>query len=131
MALIFLPSLAGHALHVCIHSAPPVPQITALIFLPSFPGWLAPLAFNPVRFLEFFSFTATLLGTWVAAGALFQAAAAVLMCQLRVGCFSFAATLLGTWVAAGEALKLAAAVLNAPCCSATPQAWGQQQVCRC
>ncbi|KAI7846210.1 hypothetical protein COHA_000280 [Chlorella ohadii] len=45
-------------------------QITALIFLPSFPGWLAPLAFNPVRFLEFFSFTATLLGTWVAAGML-------------------------------------------------------------
>ena len=47
-------------------------QITALIFLPSFPGWLAPLAFNPVRFLEFFSFTATLLGTWVAAGEGFQ-----------------------------------------------------------
>ena len=44
------------------------PQITALIFLPSFPGWLAPLAFNPVRFLEFFSFAATLLGTWVASG---------------------------------------------------------------
>ena len=46
------------------------PQITALIFLPSFPGWLAPLAFNPVRFLEFFSFAATLLGTWVASGGL-------------------------------------------------------------
>ena len=45
------------------------PQITALIFLPSFPGWLVPRAFNPTRFLEFFSFGATLLGTWVAAGA--------------------------------------------------------------
>jgi hypothetical protein len=45
-------------------------QITALIFLPSFPGWLAPLAFNPVRFLEFFSFAATLIGTWVGSGML-------------------------------------------------------------
>lgn len=45
-------------------------QITAIIFLPNFPGWLAPLAFNPVRFLEFFSFAATLLGTWVATGLL-------------------------------------------------------------
>jgi len=43
-------------------------QITAIIFLPNFPGWLAPLAFNPTRFLEFFSFAATLLGTWVASG---------------------------------------------------------------
>lgn len=43
-------------------------QITALIFLPNFPGWLAPLAFNPVRFLELFSFAATLMGTWVASG---------------------------------------------------------------
>lgn len=43
-------------------------QITAIIFLPNFPGWLAPLAFNPIRFLEFFSFAATLLGTWVATG---------------------------------------------------------------
>lgn len=48
---------------------PHAPQITAIIFLPNFPGWLAPLAFNPVRFLEFFSFAATLLGTWVATGA--------------------------------------------------------------
>lgn len=46
----------------------PCLQITALIFLPSFPGWLAPLAFNPVRFLEFFSFAVTLIGTWVASG---------------------------------------------------------------
>ena len=52
----------------CLCPPLPGPQITALIFLPSFPGWLAPLAFNPVRFLEFFSFAATLLGTWVASG---------------------------------------------------------------
>jgi hypothetical protein len=60
-------------LHGCItRSACPIPasrpQITALIFLPSFPGWLAPLAFNPARFLEFFSFAATLMGTWVGSG---------------------------------------------------------------
>eukprot|EP00884_Botryococcus_braunii_P022712 jgi/Botrbrau1/9124/Bobra.160_3s0001.1 len=39
-------------------------QITALIFLPSFPGWLAPLSFNPVRFLEFVAFTITLVASW-------------------------------------------------------------------
>lgn len=45
-------------------------QITALIFLPSFPGWLAPLHVNPDRLAEFLSFTATLCGTWVGAGML-------------------------------------------------------------
>lgn len=64
-----LPSVRVVESRLRTHSAAPCLQITALIFLPSFPGWLAPLAFNPVRFLEFFSFTATLLGTWVAAGA--------------------------------------------------------------
>jgi hypothetical protein len=45
-------------------------QLTAIILLPSFPGWLAPLEFNPTRFLEFASFAATLLGTWLGAGLL-------------------------------------------------------------
>lgn len=47
-------------------------QITAIILAPAFPGWLAPLAFNPLRFLEFFSFTTTLVGTWVASGMLLR-----------------------------------------------------------
>ncbi len=46
------------------------PQITAIILLPSFPGLLAPLAFNPLRFEEFASFAATVCGTWVAVGLL-------------------------------------------------------------
>lgn len=50
---------------------PPL-QITAIILAPAFPGWLAPLAFNPLRFLEFFSFTTTLVGTWVASGMLLR-----------------------------------------------------------
>ncbi len=42
--------------------------MTAIIFLPSFPGWLAPLHFNPDRFSEFAGFAATLVGTWLATG---------------------------------------------------------------
>lgn len=38
--------------------------------LRSFPGWLAPLNFNPDRFLEFLSFTGTVCGVWVAAALL-------------------------------------------------------------
>lgn len=45
-------------------------QIAAITYSPTFPGWLAPLSFNPTRFLELLSFTTTLLGTWVAVGAL-------------------------------------------------------------
>lgn len=41
-------------------------QIAAIILLPTFPGWLAPLTFNPLRFIEFGAFAATLCGTWVA-----------------------------------------------------------------
>lgn len=48
-------------------------QVTALIFLPEFPGWLAPLQLNPVRFEEFLSFAITLCGTWVASGTLLGA----------------------------------------------------------
>lgn len=43
-------------------------QIMALTLLPTFPGWLAPLAFNPTRFLELLSFAMTLVGTWVGCG---------------------------------------------------------------
>lgn len=45
-------------------------QIAAIIFLPTFPGWLAPLTFNPLRFVEFGAFAATLVGTWVACATL-------------------------------------------------------------
>ena len=34
-------------------------QITALIMMPSFPGWLAPLNFSLLRFEEFLSFLLT------------------------------------------------------------------------
>ncbi|GMH44884.1 hypothetical protein BSKO_12841 [Bryopsis sp. KO-2023] len=41
-------------------------QIAAIVMMSDFPGWTAPLGFNPLRFLEFTSFTATIVGTWVA-----------------------------------------------------------------
>lgn len=33
--------------------------------MPSFPGWLAPMHFNPLRFEEFISFAVTVVGTWI------------------------------------------------------------------
>lgn len=42
-------------------------QITAIILMPNFPGWLAPMHFNPTRFEEFLSFAITVCGTWVGA----------------------------------------------------------------
>jgi hypothetical protein len=40
-------------------------QITSIIFSPSFHGWLTPLSFNVYRFLEFGSFSATIILTWI------------------------------------------------------------------
>ena len=48
-------------------------QIIAIVLSPSFPGWLSPLRFSPTRFLEFFSFSVTVLGTWIAAAMLSDA----------------------------------------------------------
>lgn len=45
-------------------------QITAIILMPSFPGWLAPMHFSPIRFEEFLSFAITVCGTWVGASLL-------------------------------------------------------------
>lgn len=42
-----------------------LPQIAAIMLAPAFPGVLAPLRFNPVRFEEFAGFAVTLCGTWV------------------------------------------------------------------
>ncbi|KAK9909820.1 hypothetical protein WJX75_007948 [Coccomyxa subellipsoidea] len=42
-------------------------QITSLLFLPDFPGWIAPLHFNPVRFEELLIFIFTLCVSWVSA----------------------------------------------------------------
>ncbi|EIE20862.1 hypothetical protein COCSUDRAFT_6943, partial [Coccomyxa subellipsoidea C-169] len=42
-------------------------QITSLLFLPDFPGWTAPLHFNPVRFEELLIFIFTLCVSWVSA----------------------------------------------------------------
>ena len=47
--------------------------IIALVLLPSFPGWMAPLHFNPIRFIEYFSFVLTVIGTWVSVGWLLEA----------------------------------------------------------
>jgi len=44
-------------------------QIAAIALSPTFPGWVAPLHFNPIRFAEFGSFWLTLTGIWVSAGA--------------------------------------------------------------
>jgi hypothetical protein len=40
------------------------------VLAPDFPGWLAPLHFNPNRWFEFVSFTCTLTASWVLAAAL-------------------------------------------------------------
>lgn len=45
-------------------------QLSAIVLSPTFPGWLAPLSFNPLRFIEFASFVLTLCGSWVAASLL-------------------------------------------------------------
>ncbi|GIL47553.1 hypothetical protein Vafri_4346 [Volvox africanus] len=45
-------------------------QIASLVLAPDFAGWMAPVAFNWTRFGEFCGLTATLTGTWVAAGLL-------------------------------------------------------------
>jgi hypothetical protein len=42
-------------------------QIAAIVLSPSFPGWLAPLSFSPLRFAEFANFAAMLLASWVRA----------------------------------------------------------------
>ncbi|CAG9461247.1 unnamed protein product [Pedinophyceae sp. YPF-701] len=42
-------------------------QLASIALAPDFPGWLAPLAFNPGRFVELANFVATLAGTWAAA----------------------------------------------------------------
>ena len=39
-------------------------QIMAITMLPSFQGWAAPIAFNPLRFYELFGFVITVAGTW-------------------------------------------------------------------
>lgn len=41
-------------------------QILAIATSPAFPGWLAPLHFNPVRIEELLGFMVTVAGTWVA-----------------------------------------------------------------
>ncbi len=64
-----LPAVTNHR-EIIFTSRLRCSQITAIILLPSFPGMLAPLAFNPLRFEEFASFAATVCGTWVAVGLL-------------------------------------------------------------
>lgn len=41
-------------------------QIQSIVFSPTFPGWTAPMRFNPDRFIEFFAFSFTCIGTLVA-----------------------------------------------------------------
>ncbi len=60
-----LPNFAAAGDITCLFCFASYKQITAIMLLPSFPGVLAPLRFNPVRFEEFASFAATLCGTWV------------------------------------------------------------------
>ncbi|KAI8463119.1 MAG: hypothetical protein J3K34DRAFT_389251 [Monoraphidium minutum] len=45
-------------------------QISSIALAPDFPGWLAPLRFNPDRWFEFASLTATLVAAWALAAAL-------------------------------------------------------------
>lgn len=45
-------------------------QISAIVLSPDFAGWLAPLHYNPVRFVEFAAFAGTLCASWVVAATL-------------------------------------------------------------
>lgn len=45
-------------------------QVAAIVTQPDFPGWLAPLSFNPVAVADFTSFCLTLVLTWVTSCAL-------------------------------------------------------------
>lgn len=85
-------------------------QIMAIIFLPDFPGLLAPLHLSPVRLLEFLSFTCTLCGTWVGCGWLLGAfetdATADLQTALMRTCLVW---LLSEPVAAAQLVLLTAA----------------------
>jgi hypothetical protein len=49
---------------------PPHRQITAIVLAPTFPGWFAPLTFNPLRFAEFANFASMLVAAWVVAACL-------------------------------------------------------------
>eukprot|EP00879_Flechtneria_rotunda_P004029 GHRR01004271.1.p1 GENE.GHRR01004271.1~~GHRR01004271.1.p1 ORF type:complete len:303 (+),score=81.37 GHRR01004271.1:243-1151(+) len=42
-------------------------QIASIVLSPGFPGWFAPLSFNPLRFAEFANFAGMLLAAWVVA----------------------------------------------------------------
>lgn len=59
---------------VYCHCAPPPAhhhrQIAAIVTSPTFPGWLAPLNFNPLRFVEFADFASMLVAAWVVAATL-------------------------------------------------------------
>eukprot|EP01025_Chloroclados_australasicus_P041675 TRINITY_DN44328_c0_g2_i2.p2 TRINITY_DN44328_c0_g2~~TRINITY_DN44328_c0_g2_i2.p2 ORF type:complete len:284 (+),score=19.77 TRINITY_DN44328_c0_g2_i2:84-854(+) len=46
-------------------------QVSSMVFLPDFPGWLAPLQFNPTRFTEFVVFVLTMCATWTASTVVF------------------------------------------------------------
>jgi hypothetical protein len=46
-------------------------QIMAIAMMPSFAGWHAPLAFNPLRFWELLGFCGTVVGTWVGTSLIF------------------------------------------------------------
>eukprot|EP01026_Neomeris_dumetosa_P043301 TRINITY_DN3622_c0_g1_i5.p3 TRINITY_DN3622_c0_g1~~TRINITY_DN3622_c0_g1_i5.p3 ORF type:complete len:258 (-),score=30.13 TRINITY_DN3622_c0_g1_i5:200-973(-) len=46
-------------------------QISSIVMLPNFPGWLAPLQFNPMRLVEFACFLSTMCATWAASTVLF------------------------------------------------------------
>jgi hypothetical protein len=41
-----------------------------MVLSPSFPGWFAPLSFNPLRFAEFANFAGMLVASWVVAATL-------------------------------------------------------------
>ena len=68
-------------------------QIASIVTAPNFPGWLAPLSFNPTRWLEFASFATTLCAAWAAAAALtgglsYRATASV-PAALRAACWAW------------------------------------------
>ncbi|GLC43830.1 hypothetical protein PLESTB_000912800 [Pleodorina starrii] len=85
-------------------------QIASLVLAPDFPGWMAPVSFNWTRFGEFCGLTATLTGTWVAAGLLVGAYATAATADLPSALRTASLTWLLAMPVAAAQLVLATAV---------------------
>lgn len=85
-------------------------QLISIVTSPAFPGWLAPLHFNPLRFEEFFSFVVTLTGSWVCSGVLLGAYATPAGASVKAALLTTSKTWIATvCVSAAQLILLTAA----------------------